>query len=249
MTVLLCLRGPRVNLRPCCPICLICPTELCCLDSGYVIPLIRGLECGVPYVLATGSQIRPSSGCSAHCGQEAPRCPCPVAGSVGQALCPGTSGWAGDAQGLWASLLSPGLRPSTCLSGVFAALASQKSTLPPPRVPQGCLRSAASGRCSWEGTPSAHFCELGFWVCLGRKVIVCVQLTLELESLPTVHKPSFAKCPPASAGPAPALVPLLFLPLALLAPPPPSPPVEYQQSPEPELQQEVTVICFLHASL
>lgn len=144
LTVLLCLRGPRVNLRPCCPICLICPTELCCLDSGYVIPLIRGLECGVPYVLATGSQIRPSSGCSAHCGQEAPPCPCPVAGSVGQALCPGTSGWAGDAQGLWASLLSPGLRPSTCLSGVFAALASQKSTLPPPRVPQGCLRSAAS---------------------------------------------------------------------------------------------------------
>lgn len=117
LCVLVCLRWSWTNVHSCCPIGLIiCPTGLFCLDSEYVITLVRGLECDVPPCLATGVhriQLHlaalhraGSASCPVSCGrfQSARRC------------APRTSCWAWGCSGApWASPLSSGLRPRTCL--------------------------------------------------------------------------------------------------------------------------------------
>lgn len=115
-SVLLCLRWPWTNLHSCCPIGLIiCPTGLFCLDSEYVVTLVRGLECDVPHAWPRVHRIQVHLA-ALRTEQEARAARCPVAGfsrpgAVPTDLLLGL----GVLGALWASPLSPGLRPRTCL--------------------------------------------------------------------------------------------------------------------------------------
>lgn len=79
-SVLLCLRWPWTNLHSCCPIGLIiCPTGLFCLDSEYVVTLVRGLECDVPHAWPRVHRIQVHLA-ALRTEQEARAARCPVAG-------------------------------------------------------------------------------------------------------------------------------------------------------------------------